>query len=140
MSGRYFLDTNVLIYSFDGSHPAKAQRAEELVIEALTTNRGVISYQVVQEFFNFALRRAARPMNTPDAEQFLDEVLRPLLSVHSSPALYVEALRLHGRFRLPWYDSLIVAAAMQTNCDILYSEDLQDGQRFGKMQVKNPFI
>src|SRR5271166_1180043 len=127
MSGRFFLDSNVFIYSFDIGSPAKMERAQKLIEEAVIARRGVISYQVVQEFFNFALRRAARPMNTPDAEQFLDEVLRPLLSVHSSPALYVEALRLHGRFRLPWYDSLIVAAAMQTNCDILYSEDLQDG-------------
>ncbi len=139
MSGKYFLDSNVLIYSFDGT-PTKAQRAEELIAEALTTSSGVISYQVVQEFFNFAFRRAARPMKTPDAEQFLDAVLRPLLSVHSSPALYVEALHLHGRYQLAWYDCLIVAAAMQANCDILYSEDLQDGQRFGRMQVKNPFI
>ena len=140
MSGRFFLDSNVFIYSFDIGSPAKMERAQKLIEEAVIARRGVISYQVVQEFFNFALRRAARPMNTPDAEQFLDEVLRPLLSVHSSPALYVEALRLHGRFRLPWYDSLIVAAAMQTNCDILYSEDLQNGQRFGAVQVRNPFL
>ena len=140
MSGRYFLDSNVLIYSFDGTDPTKAQRAEELVNEALTTNRGVISYQVVQEFFNFALRRAAGPMKIADAEQFLDEVLRPLLSVHSSPVLFADALHLHGRYQLAWYDSLIVAAAMQANCDVLYSEDLQNGQRFGNIQVKNPFI
>jgi predicted nucleic acid-binding protein len=140
MSGRYFLDSNVLIYSFDGTDPAKAQRAEELVAEALSTNRGAISYQVVQEFFHFAFRRAARPMKTPDAEQFLGNVLRPLFSVHSSPSLFADALHLHGRYQLAWYDSLIVAAAMQAECEILYSEDLQNGQRFGKMQVKNPFL
>src|ERR1700759_2813714 len=98
MNGRFFLDSNILIYSFDGIHPAKAQRAEELVTEALTTNSGVVSYQVVQEFFNFAFRRAARPMKTPDAEQFLNAVLRPLLSIHSSPVLFAEALHLHGRY------------------------------------------
>jgi predicted nucleic acid-binding protein len=140
MSGRYFLDTNVLIYSFDGNHPAKAQRAVDLIRDALATNKGVISYQVVQEFFNFALRRAARPMTMPDAERYLDQVLWPLLAIHSSQFLYAEALHLHSRFQLAWYDSLIVAAAMQANCDILYSEDLHDGQRFGKMQVKNPFV
>ncbi len=140
MSGKYFLDSNVLIYSFDDKDPAKAQRASELIRQAVATNEGVISYQVVQEFFNFALRRAAYPMTTREAEEYLDRVLRRLLSIYSSPALYVEALHLHGRYRLSWYDSLIVAAAMQANCDVLYSEDLQDGQRFGKMLVKNPFI
>ncbi|HTD56694.1 MAG TPA: PIN domain-containing protein [Silvibacterium sp.] len=139
MSVRYFLDSNVLIYSFDRTNPTKARRAEELVTEALAQNNGVISYQVVQEFFNFAFRRAPSPMKTPDAERFLDSVLRPLLSIHSSPSLFAEALHLHGRYQLAWYDSLIVAAAIQANCDVLYSEDLQNGQRFGQTMVKNPF-
>ena len=139
MSGRYFLDTNVLIYTFDGNHPEKAERAVDLIQDALATNKGVISYQVVQEFFNFALRRAARPMTTPDAERYLDRVLRPMLTVHSSISLYAEALHLQSRYQLAWYDSLIVAAAMEASCDLLYSEDLHDGQRFGKTQVKNPF-
>ena len=140
MSDRYFLDSNVLIYSFDETDLAKAQRADELIAEALATNNGVISYQVVQEFFNFAFRRAVRPMKVADAEEYLNTVLRPLLFVHSSSGLYVEALHLHGRYQLAWYDSLIVAGALQANCDILYSEDLQNGQRFGQTKVKNPFI
>ena len=47
---------------------------------------------------------------------------------------------MQGRYRLPWYDSLIVAAATEARCEILYSEDLQDGQKFGSVQVKNPFV
>ena len=140
MSGKYFLDTNVLIYSFEENDAKKAHRASQLIRQAVATGEGVISYQVVQEFFNFALRRAAYPMTTHEVERYLDRVLRPLLSIHSSPAFYVEALHLHGRYHLAWYDALIVAAALQANCDVLYSEDLQDGQRFGRMQVKNPFI
>ena len=140
MSDKCFLDTNVLIYSFDDNDANKTKRASGLIREVLATNKGVISYQVVQEFLNFGLRRAANPMTTREAEVYLDRVLRPLLFVQSSPSLFAEALHLHGRYQLAWYDSLIVAAAMQANCDVLYSEDLQNGQRFGKMQVKNPFI
>ncbi len=140
MSGRAFLDTNVFIYSFDEGAPLKAQRAKKLIREAVTARNGVVSYQVVQEFFNFAFRRITPPMTAPDAEQYLNEVFRPLLAIHSSPSLYTEALHLHSRYKLAWYDSLVVAAATEARCEILYSEDLQNGQKFGSLQVRNPFV
>ena len=86
-----------------------------------------------------ALRRFAQPMTTSEAEQYLATTFRPLLAVHSSLALYTEALQLAQRFKLSWFDSLIVAAAIASNCDVLYSEDLQDGQEFGDLRVVNPF-
>jgi len=140
MSDRYFLDTNIFVYSFDRGSPAKAQRAAQLIRDALTTRKGVISYQVVQEFFNVALRRFSQPMQAADAEQYLSTVFRPLLGVHSSQALYAEALHLHAQSGLSWYDSLIVSAAIQARCDLLFTEDLQHGQRFGGLQVRNPFL
>ena len=140
MSDRFFLDTNIFVYSFEQSAVAKAQISAQLIRQALTTQKGVISYQVVQEFFNVALRKFSQPMQATDAEQYLSTVFRPLLAVHSSPALYVEALHLHAQRGLSWYDSLIVSAAIQTQCELLYKEDLQHGQRFGTLQVRNPFL
>ncbi len=140
MSDRFFLDTNVFVRSFDRSAGQKADAAAQLIRRALATQKGIISYQVVQEFFNVALRRFSRPMRLANAEQNLSSVFRPLLRVHSSQALYAEALRLQGQCRLTWRDSLIVSAAIQTQCDLLYSEDLQDGQRFGSLRVANPFL
>jgi predicted nucleic acid-binding protein len=140
MSDRFFLDTNIFVYSFDQSSAAKARKATELIREALTTQKGVISYQVVQEFFNVAMRRFSQPMQTADAEQYLSTVFRPLLGVHSSQALYAEALHLHAQSGLSWYDALIVSGAIQARCDLLYTEDLQHGQRFGSLQVRNPFL
>ena len=140
MSDRFFLDTNIFVYSFDQSAAVKAQRATQLIREALTTQKGVISYQVVQEFFNVALRRFSQPMTQADAEQYLNTVFRPLLGVHSSQALYGDAIRLCGQSGLSWYDSLIVASAIQAQCDLLFTEDLQHGQRFGSLQIRNPFL
>jgi predicted nucleic acid-binding protein len=140
MSDRFFLDTNIFVYSFDRSAAQKSQKSAQLIRRALTTQKGVISYQVVQEFFNVALRRFSQPMQTADAEQYLSTVFRPLLSVHSSQALYAEALHLHSQSGLSWYDSLIVSAALQARCDLLYTEDLQHGQRFGTLQVRNLFL
>jgi predicted nucleic acid-binding protein len=98
-----------------------------------------VSYQIVQEFFNVALRRFSTPMSAADAEQYMGTVFRPLWSIHSSPLLCREALHLCEEHRMSWYDSLVVAAAIQGQCDLLYSEDLQDGRRFGELTVHNPF-
>ncbi len=139
MNARFFLDTNIFVYSFDRSSAAKSQRALQLISRAAATRKGIVSYQVVQEFFNLALRKFAQPMTVAEAEQYLSAVFRPLVAVQSSPALISEALSLTGRHRLSWYDALIVAAAIEGGCGILYSEDLQDGQRFGELKIENPF-
>ena len=139
MSARFFLDTNIFVYSFDRSSAAKSRRAAQLIREAVSTRKGIVSYQVVQEFFNVALRRFEQPMTEPEAEQYLSAIFRPLLAIQSSPALISEAMRLIGRRRLSWYDSLIVAAAIQGDCDIVYSEGLQYGRKIGELRIENPF-
>ena len=140
MNGRFFLDTNIFAYAFDVKAPAKARRASQLIRQAADTGKGIVSYQVVQEFFNVAFRRFQHPMNAAEAEQYLITVFRPLLAIHSSSALYVEALRLAGQYRLSWYDCLIVAAALQGECSVLYSEDLQHGQKIEDLRIENPFV
>lgn len=139
MTGRYFLDTNIFVYSFDAGDPQKAKRATALIRDAVATRKGIVSYQVVQEFFNVALRQFGHPMTHADAEQYLGTVFRPLLAVHSSVVVYQEALALFHRFRLGWYDSLLLAAAQAGECEVFYSEDLQNGQKFGGLRVENPF-
>lgn len=140
MSDSFFLDTNIFVYSVTNDDPGKSQTATELIRKALKTHKGAVSYQVVQEFFNLALKRFAVRMRHQDCEEYLDCVFRSLLKVHSSSALYEEALRLHAGSKLQWYDALIVGAAREAGCGILYSEDLQHGQRFGSLRVVNPFL
>jgi|SRR4051812_910799 predicted nucleic acid-binding protein len=140
MSGKFFLDTNIFVYSFDTTSKTKLERSLALIREAISTKKGLISFQVVQEFFNVALRKFDPAFTAAEAEQYLSIVFRPLLAVHSSPALYIEALRISGKHRMSWYDSLLIAAALESRCEILYSEDLQHGQRFGQLQVVNPFV
>jgi predicted nucleic acid-binding protein len=140
MKGRFFLDSNILIYTFDHTAPNKAKRASRLVRLALESGEGVISYQIAQEFFNFALRGLSPPMTTAEAEQYLTTVLRPLLAVHSSIAIYFEALRLAERYKLHWFDSLVVAAALESGCELLYTDDLQHGQKIESLRIENPFV
>jgi len=139
MNGRFFLDTNIFVYAFEETVRRKSLRANELIRTAVGTRRGIVSYQVVQEFFNVSLGRFSHPMTVTDAEQYLATVFKPLLAVFSSVALYSEALRLNAKHGIPWYDSLIIASAVEGKCQILYSEDFQHGQRFGNLRVENPF-
>jgi len=140
MSDRFFLDTNIFVYSFDQSTARKTEEAGRLINQALTTGKGVISYQVVQEFYNVAYRRFPEPMHLEQSEQFLSSVLRPLWTIHSSPALCIRALQILERFRVQWYDALIVAGALSAGCGILYSEDFQNGQKFDDLEIRNPFL
>jgi len=139
MSAKAFFDTNIFVYSLDGAS-AKARRCTDLIADAIATNNGVVSYQVVQEFFNVAFRRFSPPLTLPEAEHYLATTFRSLLKVHSSHALFADAVQLHQKHRLSWYDGLIVAAAIQANCSVLYTEDLQHGQKFDNLRVVNPFL
>lgn len=139
MSGRFFLDTYILVYTFDVREPEKQVRATELVESALRDQSGVISFQVVQEFLNVATRKFEKPLRHDDARDYLEKVLAPLCEIFPSVELYQEALRVAERWRYGFYDSLIIAAARRERCQILYSEDLQDGQDLDGPVIKNPF-
>ena len=138
MPAEFFLDTNVLVYTFDRRAPEKQTRARDLVERALRTGEGTVSFQVVQEFLNVALRKFERPLSNEEALRYLRDVLDPLCSVFPSISLYETALSLHRRWRFSFYDALIVAAALESNCKVLYSEDLQDGQEIESLTVVNP--
>ena len=133
MNDKFFLDTNIFAYMFDARAAQKAEKARRLIKEAVSTRKGVVSQQVVQEFFNLAFRKFQPPMTLAETEDYLSTVFQPLLVVQSVQT-YKEALQLHSRYRLPWYDSVIVAAARESGCEILYTEDFQHEQRFGELR------
>jgi predicted nucleic acid-binding protein len=140
MSGRVFLDTNVFVYELEISEPKKSAQAEALIRSSIKARRGVVSYQVVQEFFNVAFKKFAKPLSVMEAEEYLRKTFVPLLAVDSSPRLFREAIRIKNQHRLSWYDALIVAAAVEAQCEILYSEDLQSGRKFEGVTIQNPFL
>lgn len=138
--GLFFLDTNVFVYSFDSSAPAKQQTARQLVQTALRGQRGVISTQVVQEFLNLALRKFRQPMTVSDARDYLRSVLIPLCQHYPSTAFYDRALLLKEETGYSWYDTLIVTAAVEAGCASLFSEDLQSGRVVRGVTIRNPFV
>ena len=140
MNGADFLDTNVLVYAVDRDSPAKRGIAQTLVATALSRQTAVISFQVVQETLQ-ALTRGSRVVaSAADAEDFLEKVLTPLWKVHPSVAIYARALRIQSGQGFSFYDSLIVASALESGCKRLLTEDLQHGQRIDGLRIENPFL
>ncbi len=135
---RFFLDTNVLVYTFDPRDPVKQARATELVTEALQ-GHGIISFQVAQEFLNVASRKFVQPFSAADCRAYLSTVLEPLCEIFPTMHLYRRAVELMDRWKYGFYDSLIVAAALDGGCRTLYSEDMQDGQAIEGMTIVNAF-
>ncbi len=139
MNVKFFLDTNIFIYSFDGTQPGKRERALNLINQALQEQQGVVSTQVIQEFLNVAIRKFAVPLKIEDCKVYLSKVLLPLCQIYPDAALYESALDIHQQSAYSFYDSLILAAAIRSNADVLYSEDLQSGQQISKIKIINPF-
>ncbi len=139
MNGKYFLDTNILVYSFDHRARQKQTKSQELIEAALQEHLGIISTQVLQEFLNVATTKFSRPLSALDTYRYLDSVLAPLCEVYPSLAHYRQALNIQTETHYSFYDSLIIAAAIHANCDILYSEDFQHDQKIRGLRIVNPF-
>lgn len=123
MRGKFFLDTNIFVYSFDRRAGSKQGGAQGLIESALSTRLGVISTQVIQEFLNVATTKFAKPLTVHDSARYLDMVLAPLCEVYASLALYRTALHIQEETAYSFYDSLIIAAAIHADCRMLYSEN-----------------
>lgn len=140
MLAENFFDSNVFVYLFERTDLLKYSRAEILVRENLENKTGCISYQVVQETLNVAVRSAGADVER--VSQLLEEILIPMWRINQinpTPELYRSGLQVQARYGFSFYDSLIVAAALEAGCTTLYTEDLQDGQRIQGLTIRNPF-
>jgi predicted nucleic acid-binding protein len=138
MSGN-FIDSNVLVYLFEDVDLRKMELATQLVDQALDNEDAVISFQVVQEVLNVVTKKVAQTVRPDRARFLLDVVLEPMWRVMPSLRLYEDALRLHLRYGFSFHDGLIVAAALESGCTRLFSEDLQHGQRIDSLTIEDPF-
>ncbi|MGH8654132.1 MAG: PIN domain-containing protein [Gammaproteobacteria bacterium] len=136
MSARSFLDTNVLVYTDDHDTPHKQRVALDLVEQFRLQRTGVVSTQVLQEYFAAATRKLKV---RPDLARRKVEIFAHLDLVHVDRDLILSAIDLHCLHVVSFWDALIVRAALASGCTVLLSEDLQPGQRLNGLQIVNPF-
>ncbi len=135
MSAEVFLDTNIFVYCFDSENPTKQAVAKKLV----AGRNWFVSWQVVQEFSSVALHRFKVPLKPADLADYIEWRLWPDCRILPSVNIFTQAASIHGRFGFRYYDSLIVASALAGGARKLLSEDLQNGQRIGSLEIRNPF-
>ena len=133
---RDFIDTNVLVYAEDLDAGEKREVAQALVADLVSSGRGVVSTQVLQEYF-VASRKLG--VAAEHARQKVDLFAKHLHVVLIDPALVLAAIDLHRLHAISLWDALIVRAAAAAGCARLVSEDLQHGQAIGGVRVVNPF-
>jgi predicted nucleic acid-binding protein len=138
MSDRYFVDTNILIYAHDTAAGAKHERAKALIQHLWETRAGVVSTQVLQELAVNLRRKAKNPLDAKVTRDIVSDYLAWQVVVNAGDSI-LEALDLEARYRVSFWDALIIQAAHTAGVEILYSEDLSDGQLYGDVKVIDPF-
>jgi len=133
-----FVDTNILMYSHDAQDAAKQRVAENLLAELWTSGLGVLSTQVLQEFYSAATRKLRPPLTPSEARQVVHDY-SDWCHVDTDPLLIISASLLSERHSINFWDALIVEAALRAGAAELVTEDLQDGRRFGELKIRNPF-
>jgi predicted nucleic acid-binding protein len=137
-SGRTFVDTNVLLYAHDASETDKQPIARALLEELWADRSGVLSTQVLQEFYVVATRKFTPPMRRSEARELV-ALYATWSVVQVDVGLIVDAATLEERAQLSFWDALIVEAARRAGATRLVSEDLQDGRRIAGLVIEDPF-
>lgn len=136
---REFVDANVLVYAFDASAGVKQQLAERLLERLWNGETGCLSVQVLQEFFVTVTRKVARPLSIDEAADRIREFAAWKIFAPTADDV-LAAIALHKQAQVSFWDAMVVEAAAQSGCDVLWSEDMNDGQVLRGVRIRNPFL
>jgi len=139
MNDKYFFDTNILVYANDSSEKEKQNIARDLIKDSLHKQNGVISVQVLSEFWVTVTRKIKTPLSIEIAEKEI-ELFQLMEIVDLDYQLFKEAIRFQRLIHISYWDSLILAASHSSGCKKIYTEDLNHGQIISNMELCNPFL
>jgi predicted nucleic acid-binding protein len=136
MAERYFIDTNILVYTVTADAPAKQRAALDLLRQLHSSTSGVLSTQVLKEYCNVALKKLK--LSAAQIRLQLD-VYEQFEVVQITPTIIRAGLDLHQTRSLAFYDALVLASAQTAGCAVLYSEGMNAGETIGGVRIVNPF-
>lgn len=134
-----FVDTNVLVYAEDQDAGSKHTIAKNLVADLWRSGEGVLSVQVLQEFFVTVTRKIPHPLSPEDALVIVGQYLNWRV-VENTGDLLLASIRLASTLKVSFWDALILQAAQVEHCDRIWTEDLNHGQKVGDLTILNPFL
>ena len=135
---REFLDANVLVYAFDASAGRKKTAAEHLLARCWETGVGCLSVQVLQEFFVTVTRKVAHPLSLDEAADRVREFATWKVFAPTANDV-LGAIALQKQAKLNFLDAMVLQAAAESGCDVLWTEDLNDGQAIRGVRIRDPF-
>jgi len=135
---REFVDANVIVYAFDASAGRKQHTAAALLERLWESNTGCVSVQVLQEFFVTVTKKVAKPLTVEEATLRTRELAAWKVFAPTADDV-VAAIGLHAQAKIGFWDAMIVLAAVECGCDVLWTEDLHDGQTVRGVRIRNPF-
>jgi predicted nucleic acid-binding protein len=131
------VDTNILVYAHDFGTGAKHQRARTLIEKLWSSGGGVLSTQVLQELCIHLRRKATRPLSVEETRRLIEDYSSWDVMVNTAESV-LQALTIESRYKISFWDALILQAAGSAGAAVLYSEDLAEGQTYGAVRVVNP--
>ena len=134
-----FVDTNILVYAHDPSALEKGRVAQELIRRLWDEGSGCLSVQILQEFFVAVTRKAAGRMGLDEAEAIVRNLSFWKVQTPSAKDV-LGAIEVQRQYQISFWDAMVVQSAAQSACPILWSEDLNPGQVYNEVLVKNPFL
>jgi predicted nucleic acid-binding protein len=137
MSDRCFVDTNILVYAHDRTSGAKHERARALIEGLWSSGGGVLSTQVLFELCINVRRKSTRPLSVEETRRLIQDYSSWDIVVNTAESVH-EALSIELRYKISFWDALIVQAAGSSGATVLYSEDLAEGQTYDSLRVVNP--
>jgi len=135
---RTFVDTNILIYAYDSTAGEKHQKASRIVSDLWDSGLGVLSTQVLQEFFVNVTAKIPKPMDVRTAKGIVSDLLTWDMMVINGPSI-LKGVDIHLKYKYAFWDALIIEAAIRSGSQVLLSEDLSDGQMIEGATITNPF-
>jgi predicted nucleic acid-binding protein len=139
VSDKYFVDTNILIYAHDSSAGDKHRHAQALLQELWDAGNGVLSTQVLQELCVNLRRKVSRPVPYDELRRMVEDYMSWEVVVNGREST-IQALEIANRFKISYWDALVIYAAERSGANTLYSEDLAHRQKFMTVEVVNPFL
>jgi len=137
MSDKYFVDTNILVYAHDRAAGVKHERAQSLIEKLWNSGGGILSTQVLQELCINLRRKSSRPLSVEETRRLIQDYSSWTIVINTAESV-IQALDIEFRYRISFWDALIIQAAGSSGAAVLYSEDLADGQTYGPVRVVNP--
>ena len=135
---KVFVDTSILVYAYDVSAGEKAEAAREILLELWDKGTGVVSTQILQEFYVVVTRKTPHPMDARTARGIVEDLMLWEVVVIDADSV-LEAIDISGKHRLSFWDSLVVQAALRGGASELVSEDLHPGKTVAGIRVRNPY-